>query len=377
MDFWMITYAIGAAQAAVLALALWRRPVNATANRVLAAWIAVVCVDLAVKALYLGEPAPTTFRAYRFVWLFPFLYGSLFYLYVRTLVTATAPRPRDAMHLAGFALMAALTAHIWLASPASVAAAFARYQGGDWPPPVPWYDALLFVYSLSYVGAAVLRLYRYRRALRAQRSDADRWSLRWVEVLALTQLLIWTIAITHVSLHLPHIDYFLIFGAVAAWVCVVGYFSLVQPPVVAATEAEMPAASPRAASAADATDDDPRAPAVVERLQQLMHDEALYRAPALTIGQLARRSGYPEYLVSSVINRRFGTTFWDWINQLRVDAVRACLDEPADTRTLLDIAYACGFTAKSTFNSAFKRRVGRTPSEYRRAALAASTQRQP
>jgi AraC-like DNA-binding protein len=356
----------------VLALALWRRPANAAANRVLAAWIAVVCVDLAVKALYLGGPSPTMFRAYRFVWLFPFLYGSLFYLYVRTLVTADAPRPRDAMHLAGFATMAALTVPIWLASPTSVAAAFARYQGGDWPPPVPWYDALLFVYSLSYVGAAVLRLYRYRRALRAQRSDAHRWSLRWVEVLALTQLAIWAIAIAHVSLHLPGIDYFLIYGAVAAWICVVGYFSLVQPPVVAA-EAETPAASPRA-TAADATDDDPRAPAVMERLQQLMRDEAMYRAPALTIGQLARRSGYPEYLVSSVINRRFGATFWDWINQLRVDAVRACLDEPADTRTLLDIAYACGFTAKSTFNSAFKRRVGRTPSEYRRTALAASAQ---
>ena len=226
------------------------------------------------------------------------------------------------------------------------------------------------------MAAAVLRLYRYRRALRAQRSDAERGSLRWVEVLALTQLAIWAIAIAHVSLHLPHIDYFLIFGAVAAWVCVVGYFSLVQPPVVAAG-AEMPMASPPAASATEATDDDPRAPAVAERLQQLMHDEALYRAPALTIGQLARRSGYPEYLVSSVINRRFGTTFWDWINQLRVDAVVACLDQPADTRTLLDIAYACGFTAKSTFNSAFKRRVGRTPSEYRRAALAASTQREP
>ena len=145
MDFWMITYAIGAAQAAVLALALWRRPVNAAANRVLAAWVAVVCVDLAVKALYLGEPSPAAFRAYRFVWLFPFLYGSLFYLYVRTLVTGTAPRPRDAMHLAGFALMAALTARVWLASPASVAAAFARYQDGDWPPPVPWYDVFLFV----------------------------------------------------------------------------------------------------------------------------------------------------------------------------------------------------------------------------------------
>lgn len=378
MQPWVILYAIGAAQAAVLALALWRRPQNAAANRVLAAWVAVACADLAVKAAFLSAPSPEWFRAFRFVWLFPWLYGSLFYLYVRTLVTARAPQPRDALHLAGFALMAAITAPTWLAAPAEVAAQFARYRAGDWPPPVPGYDLLLFGYSLSYVGAAVWRLHRYRRELRAQRSDADRWSLRWVEALALAQLAIWCIALAHVTLKLPGIDYYLIYAAVAVWVCMVGWFSLVQPAVVAAeggnAAANAPADAAPAMAAGDAGDapEDPRAPAVAARLTQLMQDEALYRAAALTIGQLARRSGYPEYLVSAVINRRFGATFWDWINQLRVDAVRARLDDAREARTLLEIAYDCGFTAKSTFNSAFKRRVGCTPSEYRRRALAAS-----
>jgi AraC-like DNA-binding protein len=87
----------------------------------------------------------------------------------------------------------------------------------------------------------------------------------------------------------------------------------------------------------------------------------------LTIGQVARRSGYPEYLVSAVINRRFGGTFWDYINRLRVEAARACLADAGDTRGILDIAYACGFTSKSTFNAAFKRQIGDTPSAYRKA----------
>ena len=37
MIFWSLVFAIGVGQAALLALALWRRPVNARANRVLAA----------------------------------------------------------------------------------------------------------------------------------------------------------------------------------------------------------------------------------------------------------------------------------------------------------------------------------------------------
>lgn len=388
MQIVVILYYIGAAQAALLVPALWRRPVNIAASRVLAAWLAVVCVDLAVKAVYIGDPSVAWFRAFRFVWLFPWLHSSLFYLYVRTLVSGRAPRSRDAVHLAGFMLMAGLTASTWLASPADIALQFARHRAGDWSPPVSGYDAFLFAYGLSYVGAAVWRLHRYRRALRAQRADADRWLLHWVGAMALAQLVIWCIALAHVTLRLPGIDYLLIYAAVAVWVCVIGYFTLVQPPVMmtGAVDAEADAAAgPPASDVADAAGmdtppahgvdpdgGDPRTPAVEARLLQLMDEEALYRVPALTIGQLARRSGYPEYLVSMVINRRFGATFWEWINQLRVDAVRARLDDPGEARTLLDIAYDCGFTAKSTFNTAFKRRVGRTPSEYRRTASAAS-----
>jgi AraC-like DNA-binding protein len=146
---------------------------------------------------------------------------------------------------------------------------------------------------------------------------------------------------------------------------VVGWFSLNQPPV--AVEPDPPPAP--APERADAAPDDARADAVEARLAELMDGSApLYLEPALTIGEVARRSGYPEYLVSTVINRRSGGTFWDYINRLRVEAARACLADAGDTRTILDIAYACGFTSKSTFNAAFKRQVGETPSGYRKAA---------
>lgn len=391
MQAWVILYAIGAAQAALLALALWRRPQNAVANRVLAGWVAVVCADLAVKAAYLSAPSLEWFRAFRFVWLFPWLYGSLFYLYVRTLVSGRAPRMRDAVHGLGFVAMAAITAPVWLATGKTLAGHYARYQLG-WPPPVPGYDVLLFGYSLSYVGAAVWQLHRYRRALRARRSDADRWSLHWVEALAMGQLLIWAIALAATALEGHWISYFAIYAAVAMWVCVVGWFALVQPAMLAPDARDdddehadgesgsafevAPADDGAAPVVASSVTNDPRLPEVEARLQRLMQEDALFRTPALTIGQLARRSGYPEYLVSETINRRSGTSFWEWINQWRVDAVRAHLDDPRDTRTVLDIAYDCGFTAKSTFNSAFKRRVGCTPSAYRqRVASTAQSDR--
>lgn len=367
MNAWVVVYAIGAAQAALLALALWRRPANVRANHVLAAWIALVGLDLAVKAVFLSAPSASWFPAYRFVGLFPFLYGALFYLYVRALTTGRGFAARDLLHLAGFVVALALELPLLAGGAERHAAGLALWMRNALPPPAPYYDVFLLGYSLSYVAAALVRLQRYRRALRQRRSDADRLSLRWVEALALAQVVIWCIALLHVLLRLPGVDYYLIYGAVAAWVCAVGWFSLSQPPVVEVLAPEVDAPVD-AGDVVASGNGDPRFPEVEARLRQLMATQALYREPALTIGQLARRSGYPEYLVSAVINRRFEASFCDWINGHRVEAARARLADPGEARTILDIAYDCGFTSKSTFNAAFKRIVGHTPSAYRRSA---------
>ncbi|HWX67062.1 MAG TPA: AraC family transcriptional regulator [Rhodanobacter sp.] len=366
MTFWVFLYIAAAVQAALLALALWRRSANREANRILAVWVALSGIDLAVKAVYWQLLSPEWFRAYRFVALFPFLYGSLFYLYVRALTKGCGFRGRDVVHLLGFGVMLLLNGYVLVMGHAQLQALSARWIAGERSVGF-WFDGPLFAYSLSYVVAALVRVHRHRRRLRERRSDADRLSLRWIDAMALCQIAIWSIAIVQALVDLPVINYMLLFGAVAGWVCMVGWFSLGQPPVV--TEPDAEPSSDEVAAVAVAGQDDARYNAVEARLAQLMGGAtSLYLEPALTIGQVARRSGYPEYLVSVVINRRLGSSFWDYVNRLRVEAARACLSDAGDTRTVLDIAYACGFTSKSTFNAAFKRQVGETPSSYRKMA---------
>jgi AraC-like DNA-binding protein len=360
---WTFVYFAAAVQAALLSLALWRRTANREANQLLSVWVALTGIDLAVKALYWHLLSPEWFRAYRFVALFPFLYGSLFYLYVRALTTGRGFRPRDLVHLAGFGVMLVLNGYVFVMDRAQLQTLSARWIAGERSVGA-WFDLPLFLYSLSYVVAALVQVRGYRRALRERRSDADRLSLRWIDVMAGFQVAIWCLAIVQALVYLPVLNYGLLFGLVAAWVCVMGWFSLGQPPVQAepAPTAVMP---PEQGDAPVA--DESRHAAVEARLAQLMEGAApLYLEPALTIGQVAKRSGYPEYLVSAVINRRLGGSFCDYVNRLRIEAVRTRLADPAEARTILDLAYACGFTSKSTFNAAFKRQVGETPSGYRR-----------
>ena len=352
MRFWIVLYAIGAVQAAMLALALWRRPANARANRVLSAWLGVVAVDLAAKAVHMASPDAGFADAYRVARLLPFAYAPLFFLYARTLTSGRGPGWRDLWHGAWLGLMLGWVAWRWLAGETLPAS-------DDWNR--GWFDPVLFSIAFAYLAAAAWQLHRYRDWLRERRSDADRLSLRWLEAMVASQFAIWGIAVLHATMRIPHVDYLLIYGAVAAWVCVVGWFSLGQPPVAEPLAA---ASAPVAGETSDG--DDPRFDDVEARLSALMAGQALYREPALGIAQLARRSGYPEYLVSAVINRRLGGNFWDYVNGHRIDATRAALADPGDARTILDIAYDAGFTSKSTFNAAFKRIVGETPSAYRR-----------
>lgn len=376
MAFWSLVFAIAAAQAVLLALALWRRPVNAGSNQVLAVWIGLIGFDLAIKAAWFHGPSADWFRPYRFVQLFPFFYGSFFYLYVRTLTQARGFVRRDAVHLLPFALALLVNLDVLLMPRADVEALLARLAaGGRWPHS-PWLDIALYVAGISYVVAGLVVVRGYRRRLLQRRSDADRMSLHWIDVMAVSQIVIWCIALAQWQFRIPWIDYPLIYGAVAAWVFAVGYLSLAQAPVLASEPAQ---AAPAAPIEGMRSAEDPRFPEVEARLAQLMARERLHREPALTIGEVARRSGYPEYLVSAVINRRCDGNFWAWINRHRIEDARACLSDPADARTVLDIAYACGFTSKSTFNAAFKRQTGETPTAYRArcASAGAATVRTP
>lgn len=373
MNAWLLVYALGAGQGALLALALWQRRHEAAGQGLLAAWIALASLDLAVRALYLADPGPGLLRPYRLVGLFPFLHASAFYLYCRTVVRGDRLRRADLLHLAVFALAVLAWGDLLLLDEAGLAELYRALAAGRIPARAPWLDLAMMAWGLACLLLALRLVWRYRRRLLASASDGDPGALRWLIAMGLSQALIWAIAFGQWLTTLPWLSYRLIYAAVAAWVFLVGYLALVRPQVPHAAGAidEAAAAGPPAPEPPPAAGhEDPRADAVAARIDALMTQGRVHREPALTIAQLARRSGYPEYLVSAVINRRHGVPFWEFVNRHRIADVCAALADPRDARTVLEIAFAAGFTAKSTFNAAFKRLQGETPAAYRRRCAA-------
>ncbi|MGL6577290.1 helix-turn-helix domain-containing protein [Aeromonas hydrophila] len=89
-----------------------------------------------------------------------------------------------------------------------------------------------------------------------------------------------------------------------------------------------------------------------------------YRDPALSLGKLAEECGLSLHQASSAINACSGGNFYDWLNRHRVEEAKRLLQ--ASDETVANVCYRAGFNSKSTFNSAFRRHTGQTPSEFRR-----------
>jgi AraC-like DNA-binding protein len=342
MQFWSFIYVIGAAQGLVLVLALLRKQANLSSNRILAVWISLLVLDLAIKAWYLNNPDTRLLPLYTLLHFFPYFYGSWFYLYSRSLIKKQPLKPSDLIHFSGFIIMAGINLR-WIINP--------------WENGPTWYflyEPTMYVYSISYVLAGLWLVNQYRRDLMQQESKTEGIDLHWLLLMAVGNVIIWLVAITQWLLPIKGYNHWVIFAVITIWITLLGYLGLTQQPITPMRRLKPTPVTP---------EDDPRFDEVDDKLKSLMQQHKLYLKPELNIGQLAKASGYPEYLISLVINHCYHSNFRDYINGLRVRESQLLLHNSQDN--ILDVAYQSGFVSKSTFNTAFKRHTGLTPSAFR------------
>lgn len=112
--------------------------------------------------------------------------------------------------------------------------------------------------------------------------------------------------------------------------------------------------------------------ALKAQLLAYMEAENPYLNVQLTIFDIAKALDVNNKYVSQVINQDLGINFIGFINQYRVEAAKKLLVDPEMSNfTIEGLAGEAGFKSKSTFNIAFKKFTGKTPSQYRKEQLAA------
>lgn len=112
---------------------------------------------------------------------------------------------------------------------------------------------------------------------------------------------------------------------------------------------------------------------LAEELDLLMTKEKLYKENDLKLETLAEKLNTNRHFVSQVINQFYQTNFFNFINLKRIDEAKHLLKKNENAKlSIIEIAYEVGYNNKGTFNAAFKKITGVTPSEYRKAVGADS-----
>lgn len=104
------------------------------------------------------------------------------------------------------------------------------------------------------------------------------------------------------------------------------------------------------------------------RLKKYMAEEKPFLNSSLTIQDISSEIEIPVRDLSLLINHQLGQHFYDFVNTYRIEnAMNILKDETKSKVTILEILYEVGFNSKSSFNTAFKKHTGTTPTLYRKS----------
>lgn len=104
-------------------------------------------------------------------------------------------------------------------------------------------------------------------------------------------------------------------------------------------------------------------------LKKYMLTEKPHLNPSLSIRSLSEDIKMNARDVSVLINQNLNQHFFDFINEYRVkEAMKILKDAAKKEVTVLEVLYEVGFNSKSSFNTAFKKHTGLTPTQFRKTA---------
>lgn len=107
---------------------------------------------------------------------------------------------------------------------------------------------------------------------------------------------------------------------------------------------------------------------IVEVIKDYMDNAKPFQNSRLTLRDLAEQLHVPPKKLSQIINKELDQNFVDFINSYRLKMAKERLLKPKDSKeTILEIMYEVGFNSKSSFNTLFKTKTGKTPTEFKRS----------
>ncbi len=305
-----------------------------------------------------------------FAFLSIMLLGPAIYFYARS---ATAARPswlswRDLWALSGPLLMAVIISDFYFWSPEKKLLMFTQ----QFTPEISaWLERTcklvfisFFVFSVGCLAAAFRLLLRHTERMRDLFSNIEDRALGWLRWILLILAAGWGWQTAN--------SLWGIQGGKPAWVdTATAFFELAWIGGIALCAVLQRPVNPGPADAADAVKyarsalGDERMDRIAAKLEKAMTRDRRFEDAGLSLRALSGHLGVSEYYISQTLNEKLGVNFFDFVNRHRIDAARRRLETTPDS--IQAIAHEVGFNSRSTFNAAFRKHAGGTPSQYRLA----------
>jgi len=232
-----------------------------------------------------------------------------------------------------------------------------------------WFYATMYVLLWGYISFTLLTLKKYRRGLKDYFSNTRTINLSWLSLILIAFLLMLLVDGVIVILRLLGYSS----GTVARQLFILSLFinlvfatvlafkGLRQPGIFTGIESGLKYGATRLSKA--------EANKYIKRLKHIMRKGKPYLDPSITLNDLADMLSIPARQLSQVINDSLNKNFFDLISSYRIEeAKQMLLDSNHRHKTILEILYDVGFNSKSSFNSLFKKKTRKTPSEFRKNA---------
>jgi AraC-like DNA-binding protein len=110
-------------------------------------------------------------------------------------------------------------------------------------------------------------------------------------------------------------------------------------------------------------------PEIIQKVENHMKVNEPFMDSSLSVYDLAKQINVPSRDLSIAINHNLNKHFFDYVNEYRIKKAMGIFKNTNDDKlTVLEVLYEVGFNSKSSFNTAFKKFTGTTPSEFKRKA---------
>jgi len=292
------------------------------------------------------------------------LYGPLFYFYTQGVIFRDFKlSSRNLLHLIPYLLLIIILLFSSNLSP-SLSEEIIKND-------LPWQfyliSALIYAHLFIYLGLSYKSLWKYRQIIKNKYSQIDQINMDWLSSSLNTFGLLTFVSLIHNFIPLAGNRSVLIVTLVLLLIFVFYFVNKVilkalrQPEIFAGiNQNEM-----IKYLGSNLT------PSQIEeykkQLVALLHTEKTFLNPQVSLTDLSEKLSVSTKHLSQVINQSFNKSFFDFINTYRIQEAQQILKESKDDKmTVLEVMYQVGFNSKSSFNTAFKKDTGQTPTEFRK-----------